>query len=120
MGWISAEDLRALATNVAAVAAILVTLTTVWRLPVVSVPLKWLSATLISEPLTHFFHRVLDRWAEKPDGPISGIDRRLSDVEYQLRPNGGSSLRDRVDATARQVGAADAPSPSTAPPFQAA
>lgn len=105
MGWISAEDFRALATNVVAVAALIGAISAIWRAPYISRPLKWIAANLISVPLTRFFHSVLDSWAATPDGPVKKIDQRLSEVEYQLRPNGGSSLRDRVDATARCVGA---------------
>lgn len=66
-------------------------------------PVRWLARTLIGDPVIRAAHRVLDEWAERIILP------RLAAVEAQFVNNGGSTLRDRVDATATAVGAAPAP-----------
>lgn len=108
-GWISAHDAQMAAATIGALCATVLAIAAVYRLPAVSRPLRWLGRTLIADPLTRLIHGALDGWAANPDGPIATVGQRLSAVEAQLQPNGGSSLRDRVDATACAVGATPDP-----------
>ncbi len=68
-------------------------------------PVRWMARTLIGDPIARAARRELDEWAERTIIP------RLAAVEAQFANNGGSTLRDRVDATAAAVGAASAPDP---------
>lgn len=103
--WLSAHDAQMIAATIGAICATVLAVAAVYRLPAVNRPLRWLGRTLIADPLTRLIHTALDGWASNPDGPIAAVGQRLAAVEAQLQPNGGSSLRDRVDATAQAVGA---------------
>lgn len=54
--------------------------------------------------------RMLEDWHGSPERPgvprRAGVMERLEALE-ELRPNGGSSVRDRVERIARQVGGAE-------------
>lgn len=105
VSWISAADSRTLAATIVAICGAIVAIVTVYRLPYINRPIRWVGRSLIAEPLQRVIHGALNAWADEPEGPVQRIDRRLSDVESQLRTNGGSSLRDRVNVVGRQVGA---------------
>lgn len=100
-GWISLHDLREVVINAAVVCGALTAVATFLRLPTVSKPLRWLGRTLFGDPLSEAFHDALNKWSEQK----GGVCDRLDAIEYQLRPNGGSSLRDRVDSVEETVDA---------------
>lgn len=105
VGLLSGEDALQILQTTAVVAAALVAIVAAARLPMISRPGRWIWRRLIAEPFATWVHALLDAWAEKR------IDPRLDALEAQFRNNGGSTLRDRVDATAAAVGADPAPSP---------
>lgn len=119
--FISAIDARDLALGCGAVAAALVAIAAALKVPFVSAPLRfvdrgisWVFRRLIGEPLaaaaTKWFHGAMDAWAAEK------LEPRFKAIEGEFRNNGGSTMRDRVDATARAVGAPPAPVAPIAPP----
>ena len=103
LGLLSGHDALAILQTTAIIAAALVAIVAAANLPMISRPGRWLWRRLVAEPFATWTHGVLDAWADRSVNP------RLDALEAQFRNNGGSTLRDRVDATAEAVGAAPAP-----------
>lgn len=55
--------------------------------------------------LTRKFHRMADQFLGDPDRGIPSLPDRVGAIEKEMRPNGGSSLRDAVDGVRSEVGA---------------
>lgn len=55
----------------------------------------------------HSLGRFLDDWHGRPDLKQLGAMARLEAIEYELRPNSGRSLRDRVDLIERHTRPSD-------------
>jgi len=73
----------------------------------------WIFRRLVGEPLAGWYEEIFEQRARpiierivdrKLDDKLAPVTRRIADVERELRPNGGHSLRDRIDATADHVG----------------
>lgn len=113
--WISRQDAQSALIGAGIIAASLAAIIALFRQPVVSRPLRWFGRVVIADPLTKVMHQALDEWAAKVWEPrISGIEEKVDEVRDQFRNNGGSTMRDRVDAVAEVTGAC--PAPRVGPP----
>jgi len=110
LAWISSADLRSLVIGAGVIAASQAAIIALFRQPAVSRPLRWLGRVLIADPMTKVMHQALDEWAAKVWEPrIEQIETKVDEVRDQFRNNGGSTMRDRVDAVAEATGANPAP-----------
>lgn len=108
--WISQRDASAVIIGAGVLAASNAAIIALFRQPVVSRPLRWFGRVVIADPLTKVMHQALDEWAAKVWEPrIHGIEVKVDEVRDQFRNNGGSTMRDRVDAVAVATGAECAP-----------
>lgn len=86
---------RDLAMTATAVCAAIVGVAAAWRVPRVRGCITWVCRRMVAEPLTVWFHHMLDS---------SPLAESLRHLQAEVRPNGGSSLRDVADrAEARGV-----------------
>ncbi len=109
-GWISGTDARNLVLAVGAIAAALTAIVVLFRQPLIARPIAWLGRTLIGDPLIKVMHRALDEWADRVWEPrVKAIEDKVDRVQAQFENNGGSTMRDRVDAIGRTVGAGPPP-----------
>lgn len=56
-------------------------------------PVRWVWRTLVAYPLARWFR---EQVAHEFEPRVAPLHERLSAVENELRPNGGTSFRDRV------------------------
>lgn len=117
MAWISRTDAQAIAITCGVLAGVVTALYGAYKVPIIGRPLRWIGRIIadvwrvaVADRMAWWLHRVLDSWWTAKD-----IEPRLAKIEAQFTNNGGSTLRDRVDATARAVGAAPAPLPGPPP-----
>lgn len=101
--WISAEDARTLCLTLGAMAGSVVAIVAAARLPFISHPLRWVWRHLVGEPVGHWFRALIRE----------EVTTVLRPVMHELRPNGGSSMRDRVNEAVDAVGGAPDPVRST-------
>lgn len=111
-GW-----LRDVGTGAGSVTAIILFFVLLSKIP----PVKWVTRNVlgkawravVSEPLAGWFRvqvrhevtaAVTDEVGPLMSTQLAPVLDRLSAVEEQMKPNGGKTLRDRVDALAAQVG----------------
>lgn len=108
--WISQRDAQAVIIGAGVIAASLAAIIALFKQPVVARPLRWLGRVLISDPMTTVIHQALDEWASRVWDPrIAAIESKVDEVRAQFDNNGGSTMRDRVDAVASATGAPSAP-----------
>ena len=114
--WLSRQDAQSALIGAGIIAASQAAIIALFRQPVVSRPLRWFGRVVIADPLTKVMHQALDEWAAKVWEPrIQGIEEKVDEVRDQFRNNGGSTMRDRVDAVAEATGACSA-APRVGPP----
>ena len=116
LAWISQRDLEAVVIGAGVIAASLAAIIALFKQPVINRPLRWFGRVVIADPLTKVMHQALDEWAAKVWEPrIQGIEHKVDEVRDQFRNNGGSTLRDRVDAAVEASGGPKAPRVGPAP-----
>lgn len=86
-------------------AGLLVALVAAGRTP----PARWVWRLLVHQPTTEWLRSTVAEVIRPTDERCARVEQRVAAIEHELHPNGGTSLRDRVDATAERVGAPPPP-----------
>lgn len=86
------ETVRDTSAVIGALAACLVAVHAAARLPFISVPVRWIGRTFFADPLDGWFDRSMERHLEP-------IRAEMRELKNEVKPNGGTSLRDSVDRT---------------------
>lgn len=115
LAWISRQDAQAAVIGAGVLAASFAAIIALMRQPVINRPLRWFGRVVIADPLTKVMHQALDEWAAKVWEPrIQGLEVKVDEVRAQFSNNGGSTMRDRVDAAVEAAGGP--PAPRVGPP----
>ena len=115
VAWISQQDAQAVIIGAGVIAASIAAIIALFRQPVINRPLRWFGRVVIADPLTKVMHQALDEWAGKVWEPrIQGLESKVDEVRAQFSNNGGSTMRDRVDAAVEAAGGP--PAPRVGPP----
>lgn len=91
-----AEIARVIAGLILGAAALLTACSVIAR----SKPARWLWRRNVAQPLTDWHKRTTH---EVVDRRIKPIETKVHAIEAELHPNGGLSLRDRVEMVVRQT-----------------
>lgn len=62
-----------------------------------SPPFQWLVRWLVQEPATEAIEKVMEPHLDALRGRLDNVDAKLDSVLAEVKPNGGRSLKDRVE-----------------------
>lgn len=89
-----------LLVDLGVLAGILTALTTAAKAPVVGRPVRFVWGHLVTQPMAAWFRSLItDTMRPQVDSIHDRLDhlgRRIDDATIELRPNGGSSIKDQV------------------------
>ena len=120
---VSWGDITGPVVDLAAIAGTLIVLAQAVKIPAISRPLHWLWEKNVGGPLSAWVNRTFVTHLDPINHRLDNVNSRLDHgnerfdrlevavqkIDGQFQLNGGNSLRDRVEVTARTVGAPEAP-----------